>query len=71
MSTTATDFNDRLLTPQETAEFFGTTVEALAYNRHVGRGLPYVKVSAQRIRYRLSDLRAYLDEHTVRPGKKG
>ncbi|MBF6161063.1 helix-turn-helix domain-containing protein [Nocardia cyriacigeorgica] len=70
MSTSAKDLI-HLLTPQEAAELVGTSAATLANDRAAGRGLPYVKISPQRIRYRLSDLLAYLDERTVRPGAKG
>lgn len=66
MHTAATELRE-LLTPDQTAERFGTTPGALRADRHRGRGLPYVRIGG-RIRYRVADIEAYLAENTVRPG---
>ena len=54
-------------TPIEVAEFMRTTVSALAQDRYLGRGIPYVK-HGRKILYRWADVRAHLDAHTVNPG---
>ena len=58
---------DELFTEREAAEYLGTTQGVLQVDRHMGRGLPYVRIG-RRIRYRLKDIRAYLDANTVNPG---
>jgi excisionase family DNA binding protein len=55
---------DRLLTRQEAAEFLGLREQTLAAWYSTGRyGLPVVKVG-RRVRYRLRDLEAWLQERT-------
>ncbi|MBA4857096.1 helix-turn-helix domain-containing protein [Nocardia farcinica] len=56
-----------LLTAAQTAEYIGVSEDALAQDRYLGRGLPYVRVG-RRIRYRAGDIAAYLEANTVRPG---
>jgi excisionase family DNA binding protein len=46
--------------PEETAEYLGVTVNALAKMRWDGSGPPYVKIG-RRVRYRRSDVDAWLD----------
>lgn len=56
----------RLLTPEEVAEFTGLSVETLAQWRSQGRGVPYVKISRNCVRYRQCDLDGWLAERIVR-----
>ncbi|MBX3099008.1 MAG: helix-turn-helix domain-containing protein [Salinibacterium sp.] len=56
--------DERLLTPSEVGELFGKSVVALAKMRVAGRGPRYVKIGARDIRYRESDILAYLDQQT-------
>jgi hypothetical protein len=58
---------DELLTSRQVAEYLGTTEQVLAVDRYRGRGLPYVRVG-RRIRYRASQVRAYIDANTENPG---
>lgn len=51
------------LSPKEVAECLGIGVATLANWRWAGRGPRYVKVGG-RIRYRVSDIMAYLDAQT-------
>lgn len=46
----------RLLTPAEVAEITGLSVETLAQWRSQKRGIPYVKISRNCVRYRQVDL---------------
>lgn len=55
---------DELLTSDQVAEYLGLTPNALAIDRHRGRGIPYVRVGS-RIRYRAKDVQGYLDANTV------
>ena len=63
-------FNDKLLTRKEAAELLGTTEGTLAvwpYNKRYD--LPMGKIG-RLVKYRLSDLMAFIDARTV-PGNKG
>ena len=54
---------DRLLAPPEAARFLGNSVGTLARWRSTGVGPPYIKLGTSRtsrIRYRLSELEAFL-----------
>lgn len=51
----------------QAAAKISTTRNALRQARHRGTGLPYVRIG-RRIRYRLTDLDAWLASHTVTPG---
>ena len=54
---------DPLLPPHEVARQLGVTVGYLATRRFERKGPPYVKVGAA-VRYRTSDLAAWLDANT-------
>ena len=54
-----------LLTPNEVAQITGLSVETLAQWRSQRRGIPFVKVSRNCVRYRQSDLDQWLEEHIV------
>ena len=55
-----------LLTPIEVAKITGLSVETLAQWRSQKRGIPYVKISRNCVRYRQSDLDGWLSERIVR-----
>lgn len=57
--------NKTLLTCREAAEFLGVPESTLAQWRSQRRGPPYIKLELRLVRYRCSDLEAYLGEHTV------
>jgi phage terminase Nu1 subunit (DNA packaging protein) len=57
---------DRLLTPADVAELTGLSVETLAQWRSQKKGIPYVKISRNCVRYRLMHLQQWLLERTVR-----
>lgn len=46
-------------TPEQVAKWLGTSVAALAQDRYLNRGLPYVKISG-RIRYVSDEIAEYL-----------
>jgi excisionase family DNA binding protein len=54
-----------LLTPSEVAEITGLSIETLAQWRSQRRGIPFVKVSRNCVRYRQSDLDRWLEERIV------
>ena len=53
--------------PPEVAEFLGITEQSLAQDRARGLGPPYIK-HGRRVRYRWSDVEAYLSATTVSGG---
>ena len=55
----------RLLKAEEVAEVTGLSVETLAQWRSQQRGIPYVKISRNCVRYRQTDLDCWLAERTV------
>ena len=56
----------RLLTPEEVAELTGLSVETLAQWRSQRRGIPFVKLSRNCVRYRQADLDAWIEQRIVR-----
>ena len=56
----------RLLTVEQVATITGLSVETLAQWRSQKRGIPYVKISRNCVRYRQSDLDGWLAERIVR-----
>lgn len=57
-----------LLTEQETADLLGVSVKTLPIWRHRGQGPDYIKVESA-VRYKLSDLREYINKQRVKAGK--
>lgn len=71
MPTTATDRpapdpGDSILSPREAAERLGLKTSTLAAMRHEGRGPAFMK-HGRIIRYRTSDLAAWVEENITRP----
>jgi predicted DNA-binding transcriptional regulator AlpA len=56
---------DRLLTATDVAELTGLSVETLAQWRSQKRGIPYLKISHNCIRYQQSDLAIWLAARRV------
>src|ERR1035437_11035194 len=56
----------KLLTPVEVSEITGLSIETLAQWRSQRRGIPYVKVSHNCVRYRQIDLDQWVGAHIVR-----
>lgn len=57
-------FEDALLPPRKAADLLGLSVQTLAAWRHVGdTRLPYIKLSGRAVRYRLSDIRSFIERH--------
>ena len=61
----ATRLSAKLLTPVEVAEITGLSTETLAQWRSQRRGIPFVKISRNCVRYRLADLDRWLEERIV------
>jgi predicted DNA-binding transcriptional regulator AlpA len=56
----------RLLTAEDVAEQTGLSVETLAQWRSQNKGIPYVKISRNCVRYRQRDLDGWVVERIVR-----
>ena len=54
-----------LLKAEDVAKVTGVSVETLAQWRSQKRGIPYVKISRNCVRYRQTDLDSWLAESTV------
>ncbi len=65
-TTSAREQGSRLLRAEDVAEITGLSVETLAQWRSQRRGIPFVKLSRNVVRYRQSDLDAWLAERIVR-----
>lgn len=72
MTVTAVTFDnpDALFTPRHVAPYRHMTENALAQERFAGTGPRYIKLG-KRVYYRASDLKAWLDTHTVEPAPVG
>lgn len=57
---------DRLLNTKEAADYLGLSPRTLEGYRSRGGGPLYVAISRNVVRYRLSDLQAWVDERAVR-----
>ncbi len=55
----------RLLTPEEVAHLLGLSVETLAQWRSQRKGIPFVKLSRNVVRYLQVDLDSWIAERTV------
>lgn len=56
--------SDRLVTPAEFCEFAGITEAHAAQLRYAGTGPKFVKITGKQVRYRWSDIEAWLEERT-------
>jgi predicted DNA-binding transcriptional regulator AlpA len=55
-----------LLTAEDVAAITGLSIETLAQWRSQRKGIPFLKLSRNVVRYRQSDLEAWLSERIVR-----
>ncbi|MCP5246830.1 MAG: helix-turn-helix domain-containing protein [Burkholderiales bacterium] len=51
----------QLLTTKEAAQILGVSVAFLERDRWAGARVPFIKVGSRAVRYRYSDLLAYID----------
>ena len=58
------DAADRLCSPAETAELLGIAPQTMAHWRVRGCGPRYLLLNRRCVRYRLSDIRAWLESRT-------
>ena len=60
---------DRMYDTPELSQLINRSTWALIADRKYGRGIPFVRLG-HLVRYRASDVAAYLDAHRVVPGEK-
>ena len=53
-----------LLTEKEVQELYKLNVKTLQRERFNGSGIPYIKLG-RRVRYKVSDINAYLEKKTI------
>jgi predicted DNA-binding transcriptional regulator YafY len=58
--------DDDLMTAHELAEYFGCSERKLEMDRRDGSGVPYIRINARNVRYRVGDVRAFLKARTFR-----
>lgn len=56
----------KLLTTDQAATYMGVSKAFLERDRWAGARIPFVKVGSRAVRYRLTDLEAYLESRTRR-----
>ena len=60
----ALQLDDPLLPPKKAAALLNIAVQTLAVWRHRGKkDLPYIRLSPRAIRYRMPDIRTFLEEN--------
>ena len=52
---------DQLLTTKQAAPVLGVSIAFLERDRWAGARVPFIKIGARAVRYRLSDLHAYIE----------
>ena len=52
---------DSLLTTKQAAPVLGVSIAFLERDRWAGARVPFIKIGARAVRYRLSDLHAYIE----------
>jgi hypothetical protein len=60
---------NRLVTEFEAAEILGRAVQTLRNDRHLRQGPPYIKIGRS-VRYQVSDLLNYIENHRIDPESK-
>jgi hypothetical protein len=58
------------MTAEDIATATGLSIETLAQWRSQGRGIPYIKISRNCVRYRQCDLDGWISERIVRTDEK-
>jgi hypothetical protein len=61
--------NSRFLTEREVSELTSFSVFTLRNHRHLGRGIPYLKVGRS-VRYLLKDVEYYMERQRIVPGQE-
>lgn len=57
--------NIKLLTTKQAAEILSVSTAFLERDRFLGATIPYVKVGARAVRYRLADIQEHLEKNLI------
>jgi excisionase family DNA binding protein len=57
---------DKLLTTKEAARYLGVSQAFLERDRWAGDAIPFIKLGARAVRYRVADLEAFLNSRVRR-----
>lgn len=57
---------NKLLNTKETADLLGVSEAFLERDRWAGARIPFIKVGARAIRYRLEDIERYIEQNITR-----
>jgi hypothetical protein len=60
------DHRDRYVNEKRVAEFTGIGVQTLRNDRHLRRGLPYIK-KGRTVRYSIADVINFMEQHKITP----
>lgn len=58
---------DKLLTTKEAAPILGVSEAFLERDRWAGAQVPFIRIGSRAVRYRISDLNAYIDSRRQSP----
>lgn len=58
---------DKLLTTKEAAPILGVSEAFLERDRWAGAQVPFIRIGSRAVRYRVSDLNAYIDSRRQTP----
>lgn len=58
---------DKLLTTKEAAPILGVSEAFLERDRWAGAQVPFIRIGSRAVRYRVSDLNAYIDSRRQSP----
>ncbi|MCF8197883.1 MAG: helix-turn-helix domain-containing protein [Sulfuritalea sp.] len=58
---------DKLLTTKEAAPILGVSEAFLERDRWAGAQVPFIRIGSRAVRYRISDLNAYIDSRRQTP----
>ena len=58
---------DRLLTERETAALIGVSIKTLQARRYLGQEPAFIRLSGKAVRYRWSDIEAWINASRVEP----
>jgi len=58
---------DSLILEEEAAKIIGRSIQTMRNDRHLCRGLPYIKIGRS-VRYSLQDIQEYIQKNRIVPG---
>jgi predicted DNA-binding transcriptional regulator AlpA len=61
---------DKLITTKEAAPILGVSEAFLERDRWAGAQVPFIRIGSRAVRYRVSDLNAYIDSRRQTPARQ-